>query len=198
MRKDASKKRKILLTVAVLVVLVGLIAIGSFAAFNATTTNTGNNISAGSVAISQHGTATTLYNVSGQKPGQSTARCVRVTYSGSLLSSVKLYISSGAVSNGSLYNLQVERGSGLTAPAADMNCTGFTQSSVGFGPATLGSFPTTYATGVDGKASGTAWNTSDVVDYRFTITQNDDAAANAHTSVTSSGSHSFTWEAHNN
>ena len=197
MRTD-SRKRKIILTVAVLVVLVGLIAIGSFAAFTATTTNTGNNISAGTVAISQHGTATTLYNVSGQKPNQSTARCVRVTYSGSLLSSVKLYISSGAVSNGSLYNLQVERGSGLTAPAADMNCTGFTQSSIAYGPSALGSFPTTYAAGIDGKSTGTAWNTNDFVDYRFTITQNDDAAANAHTSVTSSGPHSFTWEARNN
>src|SRR3954453_8037605 len=182
----------------VLVVLAGLIAVGSFAAFTATTTNSGNDISSGTVAISQHATATTLYNVSGQKPGQSTQRCVRVTYTGSLASSVKLYISSGAVSNGTLYNLQVERGSGLTAPAGDMNCTGFTQSSIASGPATLGSFPTAYASGVDGKATGTAWNTSDFVDYRFTITQNDDTTANAHTSVTTSGSHSFTWEARNN
>src|SRR3954464_3904229 len=197
MRTD-SRKRKILLTIAVVVVLVGMVAVGSFAAFTATTTNTGNNISSGTVAISQHGTATTLYNVTGQKPGQSTARCVRVTYTGSLPLSVKLYISSGAVGNGSLYNIEVERGSGLTAPAADMNCTGFIQSSIASGPATLGTFPTTYATGVDGKATGTAWNTSDFVDYRFTITQNDDTTANAHTSVTSSGSHTFTWEARNN
>jgi predicted ribosomally synthesized peptide with SipW-like signal peptide len=197
MRTD-SRKRKILLTIAVLVVLVGLIAVGSFAAFTATTTNSGNDISSGTVAISQHSTATTLYNVSGQKPGQSTQRCVRVTYTGSLASSVKLYISSGAVSNGTLYNIQVERGSGLTAPAADMNCTGFTQTSVASGPATLGTFPTTYATGVDGKAAAAAWNQNDAVDYRFTITQNDDTTANAHTAVTSAGSHTFTWEARNN
>jgi hypothetical protein len=35
-------------------------------------------------------------------------------------------------------------------------------------------------------------------EHRFTVTQNDDATANAHTAITSSGSHDFTWEARNN
>ena len=62
----------------------------------------------------------------------------------------------------------------------------------------LGSFATTYAGGYPGKAGGTAWAQNDTVDYRFTITQNDDATANAHTAVKSSGAHDFTWEARNN
>jgi hypothetical protein len=191
-----SRRRKMLLTLAVVGVIAGFLVFGTFAAFTATTTNTGNQIDSGTVKIDQHTGATTLYNVTNQKPGDSKVSCVRVTYSGSLAASVKLYVSSG-ITNGTLYNLKVERGSGLTAPAADMNCTGFSATSTPFNT-TLGTFPTTYAAGIDGKAGGAAWNASDAVDYRFTITQNDDTTANAHTSVTSSGGHTFTWEAQNN
>jgi hypothetical protein len=77
-----------------------------------------------------------------------------------------------------------------------MNCTGFAASSTAYDGAS-GSFGTTYAGGVTGKASGATWVTNDSVDYRFTITVNDDTTANAHTSATSTGSHSFTWEAQN-
>jgi predicted ribosomally synthesized peptide with SipW-like signal peptide len=192
-----TRRRKVLLTVAVLCVLVGLIALGSFAAFTATTTNTGNSISSGTVAISQHAGAATLYNVTNQKPGQSTQKCIRVTYTGSLASTVKLYVSSG-ITNGSLYNIQVERGSGLTTLDGTMSCAGFSSTSTAFATAALGTFPTAYATGVDGKPAAAAWNQNDSVDYRFTITQNDDPTVNAHTSALSSGSHTFTWEAQNN
>jgi hypothetical protein len=78
-----------------------------------------------------------------------------------------------------------------------MNCTGFSASSTAF-DAALDTFATTYAAGVTGKAGGAAWATSDAVDYRFTITVNDDATPNAHTSTVSSGAHTFTWEARNN
>src|SRR3954451_15564742 len=196
MRTD-SRKRKILLTISVLCVLVGLIALGSFAAFTATTTNTGNNISSGTVAISQHSGATTLYNITNQKPGQSTQKCIRVTYTGSLPASVELYVSSG-ITNGTLYNIQVERGSGLTTLDGTMSCAGFSSTSTAFTAGALGTFPTAYATGVDGKPAAAAWNTNDSVDYRFTITQNDATTANAHTAALASGTHSFTWEARNN
>src|SRR3954468_1129107 len=193
-RTTDSKRRKVLLTIAVVAILAGLIVLGTFAAFTATTTNTGNKIDSGTVKIDQHAGATTLYNVTNAKPGTpAQVSCVRVTYSGSLASSVKLYVSSG-ITNGSNFNLKVERGSGLTAPAGDMNCTGFTSSSTPF-DAALGTFPTTYSGGIDGKAAGAAWNQNDSVDYRFTITQNDDPTPNAHTTVTSSGTHTFTWEA---
>jgi predicted ribosomally synthesized peptide with SipW-like signal peptide len=192
-----TRRRKVLLTIAVLCVLVGLIALGSFAAFTATTTNTGNNISSGTVAINQHSGATTLYNITNQKPGQSTQKCIRVTYTGSLQSTVELYVSSG-ITNGTLYNIQVERGSGLTTLDGTMSCAGFTATSTAFATAALGTFPTSYATGIDGKPTAGVWNQNDSVDYRFTITQNDDTTVNNHTSVTTSGAHTFTWEARNN
>lgn len=191
-----SRKRKALLTLGVIGLVAGLMTFGVFAAFTATTANSGNEIQSGTVDIDQHAGAATLYNVANRAPGDSTTACVRVTYSGSLSAAVKLYVSSG-ITNGDDYSLQIERGSGLTGPAADMNCTGFTATSTAFS-GDLGTLGTSYAAGVDGKAAAVAWNQSDAVDYRFTISQKDDPTPNAHTSPTTSGAHTFTWEARSN
>jgi len=181
--------------------LVGAIGIvagwGVYSAFTATTTNSGNAITAGTVEIGQHAGAIELYSSSGAGPGSGpTPRCVRVSYTGSLASSVKLYTSAG-ITNGSAFNLKVERGSGLTTLDNTMSCAGFTASSAPY-DAALGSFPATYAAGLDGKSGGAAWTSGNTVDYRFTITVNDDATPNAHTSALGSGPHTFTWEARNN
>jgi hypothetical protein len=172
------------------------------AAFTATTSNPGNVIEAGTVAIGDSDAGTgNLYNALNQKPGAGngpTAACIRVTYSGSLASAVKLY--RAAVTNGDQFHLTVERGgTTLTAPAANMNCGGFVAE--GGAPAfadTLDQFPTTYGTGVNGKAAGAAWTTGQSVDYRFTVHPVDDSTPNAHTSAVDTGTHGFTWEAQNN
>jgi predicted ribosomally synthesized peptide with SipW-like signal peptide len=193
--ESAGRARRFLLTALVVGGLSALVGLGTYSAFSATTTNSGNSISSGTVSISQHTGATTLYNVSNQKPGDSTTKCVRVTYAGSLTASaVKLYVSSG-ITNGTQYNLEVDRGSGMTTLDGTDSCAGFTQSSVAY-TGNLGSFPTTYATGLDGKAAAATWATNDAIDYRFIISQNDDTTANAHTSALTSGAHTFTWEAH--
>jgi predicted ribosomally synthesized peptide with SipW-like signal peptide len=192
--ENAGKARKLLLTALVVGGLSALVGLGTYSAFTATTTNSGNNISSGTVKIDQHTGATTLYNVTNQKPGDSTTKCLRVTYSGSITASaVKLYASAG-ITSGTQYNLEVDRGSGLTTLDGTMSCAGFSQTSVAY-TGNLGSLGSTYATGVDGKAAAATWATNDTVDYRFIITQNDDTTANAHTSVLTSGPHSFTWEA---
>lgn len=192
----AKRTRKLLLSLLVVGAIGAVAGWGAYSAFTATTTNSGNTITAGTVAINQHAGATTLYSSSGAAPGTSIVKCIRVTYTGSLASSVKLYASAG-ITNGSAFNLQVERGSGLSSPDNTMNCTGFTASSTAFN-GTLDTLGTTYAGGVDGKAAAAAWATSDSVDYRFTVTVVDDTTPNAHTSALSSGAHSFTWEARNN
>jgi hypothetical protein len=191
----AKRTRKVLLSLLVVGAIGAVAGWGAYSAFTATTTNAGNTITAGSVAISQHAGATTLYSSSGMGPGSSIVKCVRVTYTGTLASSVKLYRSS--VSNGTAFNLKVERGSGLSSPDNTMNCTGFSASSTAYDNA-LEDFPTTYGGGVDGKAGGGAWNQNDAVDYRFTISVVDDSTPNARTSALGSGAHSFTWEARNN
>jgi hypothetical protein len=185
------------LTALITIGLVGTVAgWGAYSAFTATTANTGNAITAGTVAIGQHAGSTTLYNSSAQGPGSSVVKCLRVSYTGSLASSVKLYASAG-ITNGSAFNLKIERGSGLSAPDATMNCTGFSSSSTAY-DGDLGSLGNAWGSGLDGKAGGAAWNQNDSVDYRFTVTVNDDTTPNAHTSAVASGAHSFTWEARNN
>ena len=193
-----SKKRKLFVTFAVLAVMAGLAVFVTSAAFTATTSNPGNRIESGSVAVSDSdGTTGVLYNALDQAPGAAAgpvSKCIRVTYTGSLAASLKLY--SSAIANGSNFRLKVERGSGITTPASDMNCTGFSASSTAFDN-TLDNFPTTYGSGVDGKASG-SWAQNDSVDYKFTVYTVDDSTPNAHTSKVDTGSHSFTWEARNN
>lgn len=186
-------KHQLLLSLLVIGVLGSLAAVGTYSAFTATATNTGNIVSTGTVKIDQHAGATTLYNRTNQKPGDSYAACVRVSYTGSIASDVKLYVSSG-ITNGSQYTLTVERGSGLTTLDGTMSCAGFSATSTAYS-GDLGSFATTYAAGYDGKASGVQWATNDGVDYRFTISQTDDPTPNAHTTPASSGAHTFFWEA---
>src|SRR4051795_7171474 len=189
------RKRRIFITVAVLALMAGVAVFSPSAAFTATSSNPGNLIEAGTVSIGDSDAGTgKLYNALNQKPGSGngpTAACIRVTYSGSLASAVKLY--SSAIANGSKFQLKVERGSGLTGPAANMNCTGFSASSTAF-DATLDTFPTTYAGGIDGKAAAAAWSSGDSIDYRFTIYTVDDTTPNAHTAAMDTGAHSFTWE----
>src|SRR5688572_22170909 len=191
MRKNndaEGRKVRIFLTVAVLAIMACVAVFTTSAAFTATTSNPGNQIEAGTVAIGDSDAGTgALYNALSQKPGSGngpTAACIRVSYSGSLASAVKLY--SSAVSNGANFRLKVERGSGLTGPAANMNCTGFTSTSTPFDD-TLDQFPTTYAAGIDGKAAAAAWSSGDSVDYRFTIYTVDDSTPNAHTTAKDSG-----------
>ena len=192
-------KRKILATFATLALMSSVGVVVTSAAFTATTDNTGNRIEAGSVALSDSDAATGhLYDAPDQVPGAANGpapHCLRVTYSGSLASAVKLY--STAIANGANFRLKVERGSGLSAPGSDMNCTGFSPSSTAYDD-TLNNFPTTYATGLDGKPAAAAWTTGNTVDYRYTIYTVDDTTPNAHTTKFDSGTHTFTWEARNN
>jgi len=185
--------RKTLLTVMTVGTLGVTAALGVFSAFSATTTNTDNAVTAGSVAISDSdGGSTPLYTQSGMAPGESVVKCIRVTYTGSLAATVKLYVSAG-ITNGSVFNLKVERGSGTSG--AFPACTGFTAAATLY-DGQLGSFGTDWTTGID--ARGSAWSQSDAVDYRFTVTVNEDTTPNGHTATASSGTHTFTWEAHNN
>jgi hypothetical protein len=192
------RKRRIFITVAVLALMAGVAVFTTSAAFTATSSNPGNLIEAGTVAVGDSDAGTgKLYNALAQGPGAGpTAACIRVTYSGSLASAVKLYRS--AVTSGDKFNLTVERGgTSLTSPGSDMNCAGFTAASTAF-TNTMDQFPTTYAAGIDGKVGGAAWSSGQSVDYRFTVSVVDDATPNAHTSAVDTGTHSYTWEARNN
>ena len=189
-----STLKKTGLTLGAFALTVGVAGmLATFGAFSSTTDNPGNSFAAGTVAIGDNDGSSALYNLSNQKPGVQTDRCVRVTYTGSLDSTVKLY-ASAVTAGGQYVDLAIASGTGTQA-----NCSDFTAdvsgSSVYSG--TLKSFADTYGTYANGLAdnplSATKWQQNDAVTYRFRVSVQDDNSAQGATS----GTHSFTWEAQN-
>jgi hypothetical protein len=107
----------------------------SNAAFTATTQSGTNQFAAGNVVLSNSTSGSALFSVTGIKPGAALAstqyQCVTVDYTGSLASSVKLYLANfsnpAAGQNGhnlgSYLRVKIEQSSTTTSDSA---CTGFT------------------------------------------------------------------------
>ena len=194
-----SKFRKTLVTLLVLGVVGTLAGVGTFSAFSSTTDNTGNTFAAGTVYLGDNDAGSAMYNVTNQKPGDVTTKCIRLTYTGSLAADVKLYTSSTVNALGTYVDLSIDKG---TMPGATTfpNCTGFVSESNVFSN-TLANFTTTknsYANGITAfPGVQTAWNQNDTVVYRFTLTLQNNAAANGGAVALTTGAHDFTWEARN-
>jgi len=187
-----NKTRKILLTLVVVGAAGALASVGVFSAFSSTTSNPGNAFSAGTVTISDNDSDAAVYNASNQKPGDSAERCIKVTYGGSLPSSVKLYRSafSGGSGLDDYIDLSITKGTGNAFDCSDFGGGTSVYSNE------LKTFASSYGTGVAvTNAGGSAtWNQNDAVTYRIRATLQDDDAAQGLTA----GTHSFTWEARNN
>jgi hypothetical protein len=187
------------LTLGIVAAIGSLAGWATFSAFSGTTSNSGNSFSAGTIVIGDNDAGAALYSVSNQGPTSATVtKCIKVTYTGSLDASVKMYASAvGAV--GQYINLTITPGSGVTG--AYPSCTGFTAFSSGsIYNNTLKNFADTYtsfATGLATNPDGaTKWVANDFVWYRYQLSLQDDNAANGGAGgALSTGSHSFTWEA---
>jgi hypothetical protein len=161
----------------------------SDAAFSATTANTGDQWSAGTVTLVDDDSNSAMFSVTNMKPGASSEHCITVTYSGSLDASVKLY---GAVTAGTLgtyLNLEVYRGSG----GSFAGCSGFTSAETVYN-GTLAGFvaaSSSFGTGA-GTWTPTGGAPNDDMTYRFVVTLQDNNSAQGLTSTAT-----FTWEAQN-
>jgi hypothetical protein len=189
---------KVLLTALCVGALGSLAAMGVFGAFSSTTTNAGNSITAGTVAIADNDAGAAMYSLSAAKPGESVTKCIKVTYTGSLDSDVRLYTPSSIGSLGQYVELTITPGTQTTSTFP--SCTGFTPDSGGaIYSGTLQNFGTTknsYANGVvDYPGTGTKWATNESVVYQFTATLQSSAPDAAQGLTT--GAHTFTWEARN-
>lgn len=191
------KRTKITRSLAVVGVVSSLAALGVFAAFSGTTENPGNSVTAGTVEISDNDGGTALYSMSNAAPGDTTTRCIQVTYSGTLPADVALYTTSTIDTLGAEVTLDIDAGTQTTFAA---DCTGFTAdaTSGALFDGSLASFAAThnsYATGLTDYPgdSATEWVTSDTVVYRVAATLDADATLEGETT----GTHSFTWEARN-
>lgn len=194
-----SRSRRTVLTLLVIGVAGLLAGAGSYAVFTATTGNTGNSFASGTVAIQDNDSNTAMLALANAKPGDADTSCIRIEYTGSLDSTVRLY---GSVSGSlaSYLTLTVTRGTD-SSPSFD-SCANFTPDATNYigagngvvysGP--LSSFPASYAAGIVDPTSGSpeTWSQSEAHSYRFVVTLQDDNAAQGLT-----GNASFTWEARN-
>jgi predicted ribosomally synthesized peptide with SipW-like signal peptide len=189
-----STTRKVLRTVVVLGLIGALAAVGAFSAFSSQTDNPGNQITAGTVSLTDNDSGTALYNLSNVKPDTAYEQCIEVSYGGSLPAEVRLYRATGTL--GTLaghVTMKVEAGTQSTVGFP--GCAGFTPAA---GPALynnlLSSFPTAWAGGLAAVPAGDAdWDQNEKLVYRVTLTMDSDAG-NQGQSV---GTHTLRWEARN-
>ena len=189
-------REKMLLSVAVVGVLGSLAAFGVFGLFSATTQNAGNEITTGTVALTDNDGGQAMFNVNNAKPGDSFARCIKVSYNGSLPSIVHMYLQRTSGPLETYLNMKVEQGSQATSTFP--NCTGFTPDATG----TIFDGPMTQADGnyelglPTSPAGQTDWQPGNSLVYRVTMTL-DPNTPNVSQGATT-GTVTAVWEARNN
>lgn len=203
-----SRKRRVAVPL-VLLAAAGLGARGTFSAFSSTTANSNNTYTAGTVYISDNDANTFLYQETGRAPGQTTTRCLTVTYTGTLPASVRIHTTDVMADLGPLapyVDLTITPGTFSGTPPAFPSCGGAGDFVPAAGGAiytgTLYNFLDTYRGFAGGLATlpegKTSWTTNDTVVYRVTATLQDNNAANGgSTGSLSTDAHSFTWQAQN-
>jgi hypothetical protein len=191
-----SKRTKVALSALVVGALGGLVTLGIYGLFTATTQNAGNEISAGTVELSDNDSGSALYNAAGIRPGESITRCIKTTYAGSLPAVVRLYSPSTPGPLAQYVELTITQG---TQPTSTFpSCTGFAADASGLiFTGTLQGFEqarNSYATGIATSPAGKSnWSTGEALVYRFQATLQ--ASAPDSSQGWSSGVHSFIWEA---
>jgi len=194
-----NKSHKALASVLVVGLLGGVVALGIFGLFSATTQNSGNEISAGTIAITDNDAGSAMFNITNAKPGDSWTRCIKVTYNGSLPADVKLYELGGGGPLSPYLKLKLEQGT--QAESTFPSCTGFTpdatngSGTIYEGPA-FGSIGNSYETGAPVVPFGkTVWNPGESLVFRATLTFAADAPELAQGSST--GAFTIAAEARN-
>jgi hypothetical protein len=197
-----SKTRKVLATLVV-IGLVGTVGgWATFSAFSSTTSNSGNSFAAGTVAIGDNDADAAMFTMTGLKPGSNDTGCIKVTFTGSLASSVKLYGTTTGTGLDQYVTLKVTRGTD-SSPSFD-SCTNFTADAteyLGAGQGagviyngTLQGFADSYAAGIqDPPGTAEVWTNNEAHSYKFEVTVQDNNSAQG-----LNATQAFTWEARNN
>lgn len=169
-----------------------LIGGASYSAFTATATTPTSNWNAGTVALTSDSQNTALFAATGLKPGSTGTKDITVTSSGSLASTVKLYGTDAATTDGlsNYIDLTITEGNGTGDSFAALS----TGSNIYTGTlADFGAGHTSFSNGITAWApTGTA--TEDRT-FRITYTLESTTPDSAQGGTANLG---FTWEAQNN
>ena len=188
-----SKTRKVLRTVVVLGLIGALAAVGAFSAFSSQTENPGNQITTGTVDLTDNDSSTALYNLTNAKPSDPQQRCIEVSYTGSLTSEVKMYRVPGAALGALADDVTVTVHSGTHASPSFPGCTGFNAEDMLYN-GKLDALPTDWNSGLlDAPGSDGDWDQGEKLVYRVTVSVDDVPAAEGQTT----GAHTLRWEARN-
>ena len=183
-----------------LVIAASNAVVGSFALLSAQASNPANNtFSTGTVIIGDNSGGSTLFTMSAADPDTSVSGCIKVTSTGSIGSTVRLYgTATGGL--GPYVNLTITRGTDSAPSYA--SCTNFTADSTNYLGAgngviysgTLAAFPASYGSAVVDPATGSprTWTQNESHSYRITATLANDNGAQGQSATAS-----FTWEARN-
>jgi len=173
-----------------------VVSTASYSAFSATTANPTSNWTAGTVALSDDDANTALFTATKLKPGSTDSRCITVTSTGSLPSTVKLYATNPQTTSVLATNtsIKIEQGTG----GGFASCSGFTPATTG-GTIFEDSLPN-LGTQATGFANGLGtWTTAGTANetrvYRVTYTV---APATPNAAQGTTASIGLTWEAQNN
>lgn len=163
-----SPRAKIVASLGALAVILGAGSYGTFAAFTDTTSNGGNSFSAGTLNIQDDDGTQLAFNVSTQRPGDTTgAKCINVTNSGTLeFGSLNFYGTVGGTGLAPYLTVDVDRGTGATG-GSSFSCTNFAETSANIVSGLLSAFPTAGSPIVE---AGNTWPAGQTRSYRITVT----------------------------
>jgi len=174
----------------------------TFAAYTAIGANGGNSLQAGSVRLSDNGDGSSMLSLTGALPGDTTSACIKVTYDGSIASTVRLHGTTTGTGLDAYLDLKVTRGTYSPSAPAFKSCTNFQPDGTNYIGAgngviyngTLQGFPDDYASGLVDPLSGSpeSWTTGESHVYRLDVTLQSNFAAQSKTAA-----QAFRWEARN-
>ena len=162
----------------------------SAAAYHDDTGNAVDSWETGSVALDDDDSGAAMFTVRGLRPGMTGTHCITVISTGTVPSTVRLFGTAPAATNGldGYLRLTVTEGTG----GSFGSCTGFTPIGSDLYAGTLATFPATFATGLGTWAPAGTTSTAETRTYRFTYLFDGNAPNGTQNS---SASITFTWEA---
>jgi hypothetical protein len=192
--------------------IVGMLALGAlvvataggvtWAAFTATTVNSGDEVQSGTVKLDDNDNGSAVLALSAAEPGAADTGCIKVTFNGSLASTVRLFGTTSGTGLDQYLDLKVTRGSYTPSDPGFDSCTNFQPDAtdyLGLGAGvvyegTLQGYADNYTAGIVDPPSGgpESWTNGESHVYKLEVQLRHNLAAQG-----LNATQAFTWEARN-